>query len=466
MPRTPSRRLVRTLVASVAIPTLVVGAAAGGALSADGDRSDEVRRAVQGGTAKNIILLIGDGMGDSEITLARDYEYGAGGRMALDTLPLTGAMTTYSVQESNPSAPDYTSESASTATAWSTGSKTADGRISTAPGTDADLTTILENAQKAGYRTGNVTTSELTDATPAAPMSHVRARGCQGPADMAACPQDTKTAGGPGSIAEQSVDKGVDVLLGGGRARYEQVVTGGPDAGRTVVASAQRQGYQVVTDEAGLNAVKPGGRVLGLFNPSNLAVQWAGAPALRPATGPQRCDENAPTGSEPELSEMTAKALELLSAKPAGRDKHGPGADRGGFFLQVESASIDKRDHAAQPCEQIGETVAFDRAVKLALDFARTHRDTLVLVTADHAHTSQIVEVDAKPAGFSSILTTDEGQRLQVTYGTGDTPAGQGHTGSQIRVAGQGPGAANVVGVIDQTDLFRIMNRALAKAPR
>lgn len=455
------RRILPALTAGVAVPSLLLAATVGVAVGADGDRTQEVRSAAVGGKAKNVILLIGDGLGDSEITVARNYAFGAAGRMALDTLPLTGAMTTYSVQESDPDEPDYTPESASTATAWSTGSKTADGRISTAPGTDADLPTILERAQQAGYRTGNVTTAELTDATAAAPVAHVRNRSCQGPQDMARCPQDAKPAG-PGSIAEQSVDKGVDVLLGGGRARYDQVVTGGPDAGRTVRQSAVRQGYTVVDDRTSLQAVRPGQKVLGLFNPGNMAVQWTGEPAARPASGPQRCDENAPTGAEPTLPEMTTKALELLSTTQGAQGK-GQATGKPGFLLQVESASIDKRDHAAQPCEQIGETVGFDQAVAVALEFAKTNPDTLVLVTGDHAHTSQIVEVGSSNAGFSSVLVTDEGQPMQVTYGTGDAPGRQGHTGSQIRVAGQGPGAANVVGVIDQTDLFHIMDRALVR---
>ena len=84
-----------------------------------------------------------------------------------------------------------------------------------------------------------------------------------------------------------------------------------------------------------------------------------------------------------------------------------------------------------------------------------------MIVTADHAHTSQIIEVDATPAGFGIILETDEGGLMQVAYGTGNTPTGHGHTGSQVRVGALGPQAANVVGLIDQTDLFDIMARAL-----
>lgn len=445
----------------VAVAALVI--AVGGAGVADGavnerDRSRDVERAIDGGRARNVILLIGDGMGDSEITIARNYAYGAGGRMTLDKLPLTGAMTTYSVREDNPTKPDYTPESASTATAWSTGFKTADGRISTAAGTDADLTTVLEQAKANGLRTGVVTTSEVTDATPASPMSHVRSRTCQGPADMASCPQDVKPAG-PGSIAEQSIDHKVDVILGGGRTRYEQTVTAGPFAGQTVLQQAAAQGYQVVSDPAGLAGLTAATPAIGLFAGGNLATRWTGVAAANPASGPQRCNEaNPAAGTEPALDVMTGKALELLTATT------GSGKNRNkskGFFLQVESASIDKRDHVSQPCEQIGETVNFDNAVRVALDFAAKNKDTLVIVTGDHAHTSQIVEVDATPAGFSSILTTDEGELMQVTYGTGNTVTGQGHTGSQIRVAAQGPQAANVVGVIDQTNVAGIMRRAL-----
>jgi len=135
--------------------------------AADGDRTEVVRQAISGGTARNIILFIGDGMGDSEITLARNYALGAAGRLALDTLPLTGAYTTYSVEENDPPLPNYVPDSAATGTAWATGSKTSNGRISTTAGTDRDLPTILEIAQQRGMRTGNITTAELTDATPA-----------------------------------------------------------------------------------------------------------------------------------------------------------------------------------------------------------------------------------------------------------------------------------------------------------
>lgn len=445
----------------VAVAGLCLGTGLAAPSFADDDHEDDHKRrnlisqGFEDSRAKNVILLIGDGLGDSEITIARNYAVGAAGKLALDRLPFTGAMTTYSVKESDPSKPDYTPESASTATAWSTGKKTADGRISTSALTDQDLRTILELAKRAGLRTGNVTTSELTDATPAAPMAHVRSRRCQGPLDMSQCPQDLKAAGGPGSIAEQSVDLGVDVLLGGGRARYLQPIPSGPDTGKTVIQSAMAKGYAVVNDRATLLQAHPGTKLLGLFSTGNMSVQWTGLPATNPANGPQVCNENQRPANEPSLAEMTTKAIELLTE--GGQGKH----RSKGFFLQVESASIDKRNHASQPCEQIGETVNFDEAVRVALDFAKKNPDTLIIVTGDHAHTSQIVDLNATPAGFSSRLLTKEHEIMLVTYGTGATPTSQGHTGSQIRVAAQGPRASEVMGVIDQTDIFRTMARAL-----
>jgi len=419
----------------------------------EGDRTDAVRRAIVGGTARNVILFIGDGMGDSEITLARNYAVGAAGRLALDTLPLTGAYTTYSVQETDPTLPDYVPDSAATGTAWATGSKTSNGRISTSAGTDRDLKTILEIAQERGMRTGDITTAELTDATPAVLASHVASRTCQGPGDMALCPQDLKKNGGLGSIAEQEIAHGIDVLMGGGAARFEQQPM---DDGRTPVQEALKNGYRIIGATLGLDYVAPGQKVLGLFAPGNMATEWTGLEAVPYPSNvgaPQVCrEDNRPQG-QPSLATMTAKALELLD-RP-----NGPG-----FVLQVEGASIDKQDHSGNPCAQIGETIAFDHAVRLGLDFARAHPDTLVVVTADHAHTSQIVPVPTDAdhgAGLVSVLLTKEMAPMAVSYGTNAFHRSQEHTGTQVRIAAIGPQAANVVGVTDQTDLFRLMLRAI-----
>nr|CAG38708.1 putative lividomycin-phosphate phosphatase [Streptomyces lividus] len=447
-PHRPARRRVSraavALLVAAAVPTLT-------SATADGTGGGSPR------AARNVILLIGDGMGDSEITLARDYTVGAGGRLNLDRFPSTGTYTTYSVDSRG--RPDYVTDSAASASAWSTGHKTVNGRISKSPGTDTALPTILELARAKGLATGSVTTAELTDATPAAMAAHATDRDCQGPADMAACPRDTIARGGPGSIAEQSVRLRPDVLLGGGRQRFDQKITQGPYRGMTVTQQAEKLGYRVVTDAGGLRTAAPGQPLLGLFAPGAIPVEWTGRPAAAGGTAPQRCvtaNPARPAGT-PSLEQQTAKALELLEA----RARAGGGADRG-FFLQVEGASIDKQDHEADPCGQIGETAAFDRAVKVARDYAARHPDTLVIATADHGHSSQIVPLDASPPSLWSTLITDEGGRLKVAYATTDAPEdGQEHTGTQVRIAAQGPYAERVEGVTDQTELFTTITKAL-----
>jgi alkaline phosphatase len=430
------------------------------------DKSQDLREAIDGGRARNVIMFLGDGMGDSEITIARNYQVGANNRLWMDTLPFTGEYTTYALQESNPSLIDYVTDSAASGTGWATGFKTSNGRISSVAGTGASvthLTTILELAQRAGYKTGNVSTAEITDATPAVLDAHINDRGCQGPANMANCGPSKKDNGGPGSIAEQTVDHHVNVVLGGARARFEQVITGGPHVGKTVIQSAQMQGYTVVFDAASLDAADSD-RVLGLFNAGNMSLEWNGLQAMPfPGSGipaGQTCEENQRPANEPSLADMTAKAIDLLDD---GHKRHG---DRRGFFLQVEGASIDKQDHVEAPCQQIGETIAFDRAIRVGLDFARTHPDTLIIVTADHAHTSQIVPVPGneplgRPGTLSTLLTKGDRSLMTVNYATRPHGQSQDHTGSQVRIAAQGPQGANVVGVSNQTDLFHTMARAL-----
>ena len=101
-----------------------------------------------------------------------------------------------------------------------------------------------------------------------------------------------------------------------------------------------------------------------------------------------------------------------------------------------------------------------DEAVRSALDFAEADGETLVIVTADHAHTSQIVD-STPPATLSTALTTVDGSTMKIAYGTAAAGGSQQHTGTQLRVAGYGPGAANVVGLIDQTDNFFTIANAL-----
>lgn len=441
--------------------------AAGSADRSGADRSTAAAVAQSlGRDPKNVIFFLGDGMGTQEITAARYYQ-GVRNRLNVDRLPFTGFQTTWSVKPAAqaPYLPDYDPDSASTATMWATGRKTIDERLSQGPSVDLatpgeNYRTVLEKAQRRGLRTGNVSTAEITDATPAALNSHISLRGCQGPTDAATlCPKETKAVGGLGSIAEQTVDHRVDVVLGGGRARFTQPITAGPDAGKTVIQSAQRQGYQYVTDADGLATVQQGKKVLGLFNNGNMTTEWTGpAASLGKGNAPVACTETNRPANEPSLAAMTSTAITLLE-------------NRKGFFLQVEGASIDKQDHAANACGQIGETVAFDRAIGVALDYQRRHPDTLILVTADHAHTSQIVAEDASgsglPTGYSTNVLTKDGQTLSLTYGTAGynaaggapvaTPPSQQHTGAVVPIWGIGPRSTDILGTKDHTELFRTL---------
>lgn len=455
-----SRRL--TVACGGTAAAVVLGLGATYALGGQQDATNQARAALHGGKAKNVIFLLGDGMGTQEITAARYYQYGAAGRMNVDKAPFTGFDTTWSVKPAPapPYPPDYDPDSASTGSMWATGQKTIDERISQGPSSSAtvpgkNFKTVLEVAQKLGKKTGNVSTAEITDATPAVLDSHISLRGCQGPNDTrTTCPTETKLAGGLGSIAEQTVDHRVDVVLGGGANRFKQPL----DAGGTknVVDYAQEKGYQYVTDASGLAGVNSHKPVLGLFTPVNMTTEWTGLIAtLGEGTPAQRCVTTNRPANEPSLAAMTSKALTLLQG------------DRDGFFVQVEGASIDKQDHAASACGQIGETVAFDDAIGVALQYQRYHPDTLVVVTADHAHTSQIVGEDTSgngsPTGYSNNLTTKDGQTLRLTYGTAggtDRPAAppsQQHTGSVVPVWGSGPGAAAVLGTNDHTGLFDVL---------
>jgi alkaline phosphatase len=426
------------------------------------DRTEAIRAAIKGGHARHVILFIGDGMGDSEITIARNYQVGANGRLALDTLPLTGEYTTYALQEKNPDLAEYVTDSAASGTAWATGSKTSNGRISTVAGSTnvAPLTTILELAQRAGFATGDVSTADLTDATPAVLASHVNDRDCGGPADMSGCPLYRKLVGGPGSIAEQEVDHQVDVLMGGGYSRFTQMIDGGPYAGKSVLESAVAQGYRIVRTADDLQHLNGSKRLLGLFADGNMSLEWTGDLAQPfPGSGPQTCLTNERPGEQPSLEQMTSTAIRLLTKSVKGRSN--------GFFLQVEGASIDKQDHASNPCGQIGETIAFDKAIAVGLEFAKTHPRTLIVVTADHGHTSQIISAPSsstQPGAFS-ILETRDGAEMAVSYATAPVGESQSHTGTQVRIAAQGPQAANVVGISNQSDLFYTLGRALGVTP-
>lgn len=461
--------------------------------------------------AKNVILFIGDGMGDSEITVARDYLKGANGHFdGLDAVGQpsalgdvqagTGQYTTFSVGNGskdsavgkdddgklvanpNPGKLTPVTDSSASGSSWATGTKTYNNAV------DVDIygnpqLNLFELAKAAGKATGNVTTAEIQDATPAVLESHSSERACYGPqgktdgtsnnASKQCLINQLKENGGIGSISEQLLDTRADVTIGGGSKYFRQTVQGGEYAGKTVWEQAKEMGYQTIeNDPAAMNALeyKEGQPVLALMSDGNMPTKFnpSKATAQDPAkdANPTVCTMNdkwlGNQGSS--LADMTKKALDLLEANPA--------SDANGYFLQVEGASIDKQDHAGNACGQIGETDDFDQAIAYAMKNVDL-TNTLVIVTADHAHTSQIL--NAQPAyALSTVLKTADGNNMVVSYGTAEADSrdedggynggDMAHTGTQLRIAASGPGAQRVIGLTDQTDNFYTIANTLGLA--
>lgn len=444
-PSISRRTLIAASVALIVFATAATAAATGFFAGAP-DRSSELARQIDSSKPKNVILLIGDGTDEAIITAARNYELGADGKFVLDKLPFVGDMTTHGLKVGP--GPDYqkayVSDSAPTASAWSTGKKTVDGRISQGPSTadivpGEDYRTVMMEWKKKGARTGNVSTAEITDATPAAAASSINLRGCQGPQNMAQCTPAMKSNGGKGSIAEQLVDNKVDVLLGGGLSRYAQATDAGPSV---LDYATSTKGYRHVANATELDGVNSlaGGPVLGLFAGGNMTPKYSPLIATAPpgsGSATTRCTM-ADRGTQPALGAMTKKAIKLLD-------------NRKGFFLQVESAMVDKQEHAADICGSIGDVSELEDALKEALDFKRRNPDTLIIVTSDHGHSTQIVP-NGSSGRQTATLQTADGDPMSVAYST--QAVGSSHTGSTVRIAAVGPQAANVTGLIDQTDLY------------
>ncbi len=488
-------------VAAIAAASLSLVAGAGaGAAEANRSRSNEIH---------NVIYLLGDGMGRTHVSAARERYYGADGKLVMETLPNVGQNRTYSVEANSGQpgesdfAPNYVTDSASAATAWASGVKTYNAAL----GVDAKgnvKPTVMELAKKAGYRTGNVSTAEITDATPAGQMSHVLLRGCQGPNYSAAACQYTTVTGGtelPTSdvrvtpVADQIARNGVaDVIMGGGLSRFDATDEQSLKAqGYTVLGSPAAQRVATEQDLNRLKASKKGNKVFALYNKGNLTIERS--KRLNPASAEAK---------EPNLAEMTRKSIELLDTNKG----------RKGFYLQVEGALIDKRSHANDAAQTLEETKAFDEAVRVALDYAKKDKHTLVIVTADHEcagfniiekGTYTNAEAVTPPANVDSGNTANSSTPSRAksgaldpkrssgiinsagsadtanfgpaTFRTVDDPAGVedgtkeaslwlsylsgNHTGADVPVYGYGPSSYKVAGSIENTDLFDIVGQAL-----
>lgn len=406
----------------------------------------------------NVIYLVGDGMGRTHVTAARQRFFGAAGKLAMERLPVVGQVSTYAVERGSAQpgragfAPNLVTDSASSATAWSSGVKTYNAAL----GVDAKgkvVPTLMEMAHRAGYRTGNVSTAEITDATPAGQMSHVLARGCQGPSYSAASCQDMEVTGTELAttdlrvtpVAKQIARNGTaDVILGGGLARFdaddEKALRG---QGYTVLCSPTKQS---VATRADLKTATSG-KVFGLFNRGNLTVEKF------------------------------------------------------------------KRENPSAP-QALEELKAFDEAVAAATAFARKDRHTLVIVTADHECAGfNIIERGSRtnaesvappsyvdggnvannwtpsrassgskdPARSSGIRNGagagDPRNFAPATFRTPDDPASVqdcspeaslwlsylsgNHTGADVPLFAYGPNGWRLATSIDNTDLFDVVGRTL-----
>ena len=352
---------------------------------------------------KNIILLIGDGMGTEHVKAARWQEYGDDGILYMDELPVSGLIQTSS-------ADSLITDSAAAATAMATGVKTNNGVISLDPSLNR-LTTILEEAKAHGKSVGLVTNAQISHATPAAFGSHVTSR-----SNMI-------------EIARQLLDNEVDILLGGGEDEFlPSSVTGCfPEPGerddnRNLIDEAITKGYTYVCDVNSLNDINTTNvnKLIGLFSDEGM---------IRPFS--------------PSLDVMMQKALNILSK------------NKNGFFLMVESGQIDWASHDNDAVNAINDTIDFDKIVKIANEFALQNKNTLVIVTADH-----------ETGGMSSTLNSTglssedgpfympNGTAFYVNWTT------TGHTDSNVPIKATGYNSDLFIGTHENTFIYEVMKES------
>lgn len=476
------------------------------------------RLALQAGSAKNIILFVGDGMGVTTVTAARIFQgqqqgmSGEENSLSFGKFPFVGLSKTYNVDA-------QTADSAGTMTALVSGVKTNIGVIGLDENTrkgDCEsaagnqLFTALELAEIAGLSTGIVSTARITHATPAATYAKSADRDWENPSMMPAA----AIAAGCEDIASQLVNfernlearypgidvDGIEVALGGGRREFlpsdpaansrdaRSSVEGDRNDSRNLVQEWQalypRGDY--VIDQAGFDAVDSNSseNLLGLFNESEMRYE---------------ADRKNDLAGEPSLTQMTTKAIDILDNNEQG------------FFLMVEAGRIDHGHHANSAFAALSDTVELSHAVQAALD-ATSREDTLIIVTADHSHVftmagypkrgnpilGKVVNVGSdKPAldddgltyttlGYTNGLgfrdLGDESNADMAYYSKSlagrqdltaiDTQArgfhqevlvpleGETHGGEDVAIYGIGPGAHLVTGSHEQSIVFHVMNHA------
>jgi alkaline phosphatase len=378
------------------VKTLTVEATQSDALQATATGNFEIANIVlnAGRKAKNIIWIIGDGTGIAHRTAARIVSKGAAlGKavdpLAIDTLPVTGIVTTHSLNS-------IVTDSAPGAHCYSTGNKANNGQEGVFPDDTTDKWDNPRIEHMGNYlaRTqdkwlGIITTADVEDATPAAFAVSAQDRGAgTGICDM--------------YLDEAAANHNLHVLMGGGRKWFLPSTTGGSarvnsstasgadyvvptdiqagwsvpagavDPNRDLIADFQTAGFYYAPNLAGLSSMTGSEtKLLGLFNSGHMDVSMDKIAYRRTST--------AAAGSlistfpdQPLLEEMTDKALSVLSK------------NANGFVMMIEAASVDKQAHNMDTERWVHDAIELDRAVARCIAFQVSNPDTLIIVTADH----------------------------------------------------------------------------------
>ena len=353
--------------------------------------------------AKNVILLIGDGMSASQITSYRLLKEGPNGRIAVDNFPISGIVLTHSADA-------IITDSASSATAYSTGSKTKNGFL----GVDQEgriLENLTEKLDNFGFVSALISTSEVTHATPAAFSSHVDSR------------RNTD------EISSQMLESKVATILGGGRKFFLSAENGGKRKDKRDLLEEAKKSHKILMHkhELDITGITPSDRILGLFADEHL-----------------RDEENPDNhSSEPTLTEMLRFSLERAEAAIDNQCR--------GSFIMVEGSQVDWAGHANNIDYLERELKEFDEATRYALEYAKKNPDTLVVVTADHETGGLLIEPIA--------LSYYTGNNIKFSFNT--AIGGGSHTGVPVPVYAYGPGSLNFSGTLDNTDVYRAILSAL-----
>lgn len=306
------------------------------------------------GTSRNRVITIWlttaiQGMGPTSMAMTRSFRQYTEGLLFDDTLVLDR----YEVGKSRTrSTSSLITDSAAGATAFACGTKSYNGAISTLPD-HTPCGTVLEAAKKAGYMTGLVVTTRITDATPACFAAHVNKR-----------EEEDRIA--EQLLGDYPLGQTVDLMLGAGRGHFLPNTTQGSSRqdDKDLIEDAKRKGYTYVESRKEFDALRTDVKLplLGLFAVDDL---------------PYEIDRQYQTDVYPSLSEMATTALEALSEATRDSDK--------GFFLMVEGSRIDHCGHANDPAAQVHEVLAYDEAFDTVLRFIdQDSTSGLLIATSDH----------------------------------------------------------------------------------